>query len=453
MVQKLVGLTGDHFAHPLDRSGMQSLMNRLVKSDMTKNQFENLEARAEEEFYLLNLADNTRLSDSQGGSLYRLVREISEILSTPVPNVFLDTSPEINAYALGGTNPSIVLTSALIDTFPEPALRAVIAHELGHIICKHTFYRLLAENFDQLSKLISLIPFLGTFISMGLRWPLCDWYRKSELSADRAALLGTQDSGAIKDCILRLAGGSSRLAPELTISDFAAQSKEFQERMKAKREQGTQDKIGFLFSSFMLQHAMSTHPWPAVRLEEISRWAESKQYAFLLAGDYEKALQLAQSAEDEMILSPPPPGEDIKEYVKDLAKTGGSMLTGFLNRISVAGAKAQAEETLSADRALFSTAIDSWHKNFQLLEDSGFNKPEHPNYELYLRGQKLYQDTVALDNRARLLLENLQSLSNDTSDYEKATTEISNYTATKDSCAEMSQNWLNDLERLIDKKE
>jgi Zn-dependent protease with chaperone function len=142
MVKKFpFGLSSEHFAHPLDRAGIQRLMDRIAKLEISKNLFEKLQAEAEEEFYLLYLADNTKLSELQGSSVYRLVQEIAEIFHIPVPNVFLDTTPEVNAYALGGANPSIVLTSALVDIFPEPALRAVIAHELGHIICSHTFYR------------------------------------------------------------------------------------------------------------------------------------------------------------------------------------------------------------------------------------------------------------------------------------------------------------------------
>ena len=334
MVQKLRhGLSGEQFAHPLDRAGIQRLTDLMAKSKVTKNLTENMHAEAEEQFYLLNLADNTKLSELQGSSVYRLVQEIAEILDTPIPSVFLDTTSEVNAYALGGTNHSIVLTSALVDTFPEPALRAVIAHELGHIICSHTFYRLLAESFEWFSKLVSLIPILCPLFSLGVQWALFDWYRKSELSGDRAALLGTQDLEAVQNCILRLSGGSSRLGNELRIPEFIEQAKEFQEKMKAKREQNIKERIKFLFSDFMLQHAISTHPWPAVRLQEISSWASSKQYALLLAGDYESALAAAPVPTDEdRFTLPAPPGEDIKEYVKDLGKVAGDALKGLFKR-------------------------------------------------------------------------------------------------------------------------
>jgi Zn-dependent protease with chaperone function len=361
MVQKLKkGLSSEHFVHPLDKSGMQRLMDRLAQSGV-KGQIEKLQVAAEEEFYILNLADNTRLNESQGRSVYRLVQEAAEILGVQVPHVFLDTSPDINAYALGGENPTIVLTSALVDSFPEASLRAVVAHELGHIICKHTFYRILAENFDQASKLLKFIPFLGHLISMSMRWPLFDWYRKSELSSDRVALLGTQDFGAVQDCVMRLAGGSSRLGTELKVQEFALQAKEFQERMKAKREAKLEERVSFLFSSFMLQHAMSSHPWPAVRLQEIRNWAKSKQYALLLTGDYQGALAATPSPTDED-QDIAPPGEDIKEYfkdLKDLGKITTNKITNFFDSMAQKGrAKVLAQEVRRGDTEAVKKLID-----------------------------------------------------------------------------------------------
>lgn len=327
------GLTGQHFAHPLDLAGMRRLMDRLAKSELIKNRIEKLQSDAEEEFYLLNLADNTKLTEVQGGSVYRIVQQVADIFCIQVPNVFLDTKPEINAYALGGANSSIVLTSALVDNFSELALRAAIAHEIGHIICKHTFYRIMAENFGLFSGLVNLIPFLSSIFTFGFRWYLFDWYRKSELSADRAALLGTQNLEAVQNCILNLAGGSTKLSNELSIPGYLEQAMEFQEIMKSKREKNLKERIGFLFSGFMLQHVLSTHPWPAVRLKEISSWASSKHYDLLVSGDYESALiSSAPSQIDDEITTPAPIGEDIKEYVKDIGKATGDMLKGFFKR-------------------------------------------------------------------------------------------------------------------------
>lgn len=334
MAKKLLeGFSREHFAHPYDTSGMHRLMEKLSKSHITAVQIEKMQTQAEDEFYLLNLADNTKLSEKQGGSIYLLVKEVANILSCPIPHVFLDTNPYVNAYALGGENPSIVLTSALIDFFPESTLKVVIAHELGHINCKHTFYRLLANYFDTFSRLLNLIPILGSLLSLSFRWYLLDWYRKSELSADRASLLGTQDIDEVKNCILMLAGGSDKIRNELSVTGYIEQGHEFQNYMKMKREQDLQERVGFLFSGFMLQTAVSTHPWPAVRLMEIDRWEKSEQYKLLIEGKYEEAVKKSQVVKDEEeIIVPPPLGDDIKEYVKDLGKVVGDKFKGFFEQ-------------------------------------------------------------------------------------------------------------------------
>ena len=335
MAQKLrQGLLAEHFSHPLDKRGMQSLLEHLPKSKTLKSQLEKLQTEVVEEFYIWNLADNTKLSYTQGGSVYKLVQEVSVVLGIQTPHVFLDTSAEINAYVLGGENPTIVLTSALLDAFSEDVLSAVIGHELGHIICQHTFYRLLAENYSLLFNIIGLIPQVGPFLALGLQIPLFDWYRKSELSADRAALLATQNLEIVQKCILLLAGGASRISSELNLSEFLKQAEEFQIKLKAQREGDIYKQVGFLSSGFMLQHAMSTHPWPAVRLQEINKWRLSKQYELLIAGEYERAVEEATILFDESTISlTAPTGEDFIEYAKDIGNKIGKSVKGFMERL------------------------------------------------------------------------------------------------------------------------
>jgi Zn-dependent protease with chaperone function len=328
MIKKLrSGLNYEHFAHPYDIAGMHKLVENLQQNNVLKDQFQSIQISAEDEFYLLNIADNIKLSHKQGASIYQLVEKVADVFSIETPKVFLDNDTQPNAYAFGGTNPTIVLTSALIEQFSSDSIRAVIGHEIGHIICKHTFYRLLAEYYDSFASIVSLIPFLGSILGLSVRWYLFDWYRKSELTADRAALLATQDVDIVKKTILHLAGGSSSIANELDITVYMDQADEFTDIMKKKREGSSIEKMSFLFSSFMLQHAGSTHPWPAVRLKEIEKWTGTEHYNMIIEGEYEKASEITNSVvtDGEMSL-PPPPGEDIKVYIKDLGKSASESI-------------------------------------------------------------------------------------------------------------------------------
>jgi len=105
------GLEGTHFVHPLDRGGMRALVDRISASP-ARTQLDRLAREAEEEFYLLNLADNTRLSEAQGGSVHRLVASVAGVLGMPVPHVFLDSSPALRPRALGREKACLVLPSA-----------------------------------------------------------------------------------------------------------------------------------------------------------------------------------------------------------------------------------------------------------------------------------------------------------------------------------------------------
>jgi Zn-dependent protease with chaperone function len=346
MPQKLApGLSGKHFMHPFDRSSMQAVLERITGS-LVHGQIEKLMKEAEEEFYLLNLADNTRLDRSQGATLYRLVEEAAGVFSMPTPHVFFDTAPAVQPRTVGGAKACLILPSALVSDLSEAQLRVVIAHELGHILCGHSFYRLLAENFEHVSKLAAAVPFLGPVLSLGLQLLLFDWYRKSELSADRAALLGTQDLEAVQQTLLWFAGSNSCIGRELSAECFCRQAEEFRAAVERRREGGLVDRMGYLLSGMMLQQALSPHPWPAVRLHEITQWAASDEYRRLLAGHYdEPAENAAPPTTDAATASP---ASSVTTYVTQLGKSAGSALTGLFSRTGAAPA-ADAERDSAAD--------------------------------------------------------------------------------------------------------
>ncbi|MFI5508969.1 M48 family metallopeptidase [Mycobacterium sp. NPDC051804] len=264
-------------------------MDRLIAGKpRIRKLFESLEHSLEDEEHLKSLADNTRLNARQAPSLYRLVEDVAASARMPTPRVFLDTQPEVNAWALGQRNPMIVLTSALVDEFTDAEIRAVVAHELGHIRCQHTFYRLVSQGFDPIAAVASALPG-GSLLALALRWHLMDWFRKSELSSDRFSLLVTGDLETVQKVILKLAGGASSLKDELSNDEFRLQAKEFRDTVEARKRGSFRDKIEYYTSSLMLQDAMNTHPWPAIRFVEIEDWAKSRQYSLIADGDLVEA--------------------------------------------------------------------------------------------------------------------------------------------------------------------
>jgi len=111
---------------------------------------------------------------------------------------------------------------------------------------------------------------------LGLRaiiWGLEEWYRKSELSCDRAGLLAGQDVESARRALMKTAGGS-RMS-ELSHDAFHAQAREY-DAVPDVRE-------GLLK---LLQLEGNTHPFAVVRFAELDRWAAEGDYATILAGNY-----------------------------------------------------------------------------------------------------------------------------------------------------------------------
>src|SRR6202034_4788787 len=107
----------------------------------------------------------------------------------------------------------------------------------------------------------------------GVIWALEEWYRKSEVSCDRAGLLAGQDVDAARRALMKTAGGS-RLA-EFNSDAFHQQAHEYD---------AVPDVRDGLLKLLQLQG--NTHPFAVVRFAELDRWAEGGDYARILAGNY-----------------------------------------------------------------------------------------------------------------------------------------------------------------------
>lgn len=282
-------LEARHFAHPLDVSARRRMDRLIAGRPRITRFFEAAERSAEQKHYLMHLAEDTRLSRRQVASVYRLVEDLAADAGMPCPRVFLDTQPYPNASALGQNNPIIVIHSGLVDQLSESQVRAVIAHELGHIRCKHTFYRTVATGFAPVAALASSLPG-GSLLALALQWHLLDWFRKSELSADRFSLLVTGDLDAVQEMLIQFAGGSSTVREQLSTHEFRAQAKEFRDASEARQKtMSMMDRIEYYVTELMLNPDLSTHPLTAIRFVELEDWAQSRQYQLLCQGNLSEA--------------------------------------------------------------------------------------------------------------------------------------------------------------------
>lgn len=238
----------------------------------------------EQDFYLLNLMDNVLMTEKDFPQIHKYVDRACEILNiSNKPNLFLDTCSEPKTMCIGEKKPMLIISTTIIELLSKEELEAALAHELGHLACGHSFYKILVENFSGITQSISAVPGL-TALSVAAKIPLYNWFRNADLSADRAALLVIKKPEVILSIIGKLAGGSTRLAECVSEESLLTQSEEIEQLTEEMKSGGTMDKITYLFSTAVMNGIMRQNPWPAVRMKEIRDWSQSDDYQKIVQG-------------------------------------------------------------------------------------------------------------------------------------------------------------------------
>jgi Zn-dependent protease with chaperone function len=267
----LIGLKANDFRHPLDRQATANL-KQLPGMDLLVRGL--LGSVAEQFFALNNLAASVRISEKQLPDLHQLLIDACQVLDLEPPDLYLQQNPQPNAYtfAMRGKKPFMVMHTSLVDMLTPAEIQAVIAHELGHLKCEHGVY-LTAANIMVLA--VGLIPNWGAMLTQSLQAQMLEWVRCAEFSCDRAALLAVQDPKVVMSVLMKLAGGSPKLAPLLNLEAFIEQARDY--------DRISEDEMGAMLRTMQTQDL--THPVPVLRAKEIDRWSSSQTYQNLLKGD------------------------------------------------------------------------------------------------------------------------------------------------------------------------
>jgi Zn-dependent protease with chaperone function len=96
-----------------------------------------------------NMSQKVLLGPRQLPEIYRYLPPAVDALQIEEPEFYLEMSPMPNAYTMGDTTISITVTSGLLEMMEEDEIQAVIAHECGHIACRHTLYHMMASMLVQ----------------------------------------------------------------------------------------------------------------------------------------------------------------------------------------------------------------------------------------------------------------------------------------------------------------
>lgn len=270
------------FQHPLDKAATENL--RKVRGfDWLMAKF--MEYGVEKIDHMRFAANCIKVSERQYPMLYNMMVEAATILDMPIPDMYVMQYDMVNAFTYGHNSPYIVIYSGLLELMNEDEIMAVIAHELGHIKCSHVLYNQMAQFAAPLtSSMLESIPAFGSIIKKGfdgaIQIAFMTWSRRSELSADRAALLVMQDPEPCISMLAKLAGGTQFLKEELCLESFIEQAQAYD----VNESNSNVDRLYRL----LLLLDQTTHPFPVERARFLNDWVDSIEFDQILDGNYER---------------------------------------------------------------------------------------------------------------------------------------------------------------------
>ncbi|MDJ1180106.1 M48 family metallopeptidase [Roseofilum sp. BLCC_M91] len=307
------GISSEAFRHPLDWEAEQTLRS-FPGFDAVARKF--VEFIYERPQYIYLMGNSIEVGPRQYSSIYQLFREsVRDLDVSPEPDLFVSQNPQVNSYALGKDKPFIVLNTGLLDLMSEAEIKTVLAHELGHIKCGHTILIQMAIWAMNTAAAIGEMTFgLGNVVSSGLIYAFYEWRRKAELSADRAALLVTDNLPLVMNTMMKMAGGSNQYGHEINLQEFIRQSQTYQDLDR--------DNLNQVYKFLLYNGGQGTflsHPFPVDRLQYLQTWYDSPEYAQIRQGNYrQEAAEGSVNVDSEAPKSARNEAENLRHQLQEL---------------------------------------------------------------------------------------------------------------------------------------
>ncbi|CCH01155.1 peptidase M48, Ste24p [Fibrella aestuarina BUZ 2] len=306
-------LAATEFQHPLDRDA-----TGLLKGiDKFRSIIGTLNAYVEHSMHYYNSSSCIQVSETQYPSLFKAYKRTAEALSiAKLPDLYIETIDEINAFASGIDRFTIKINSGLLDILTERETMTIIGHELGHVKCDHMFYNTFTYFIRYFGGSVTgmIPPPFNSALDISVQLALLEWSRRAEFSADRAALLATQDATAVAEALGKIAGYSKTLSDPISVEAIQQQANTFEEYVDDSWM------AKFIKVQSMLKQ---THPYTVLRVKEILSWADSDHYKKILAGEYQKQVALPTAVTD------PAAPTELSAAQKAAATLGNSLSAGL----------------------------------------------------------------------------------------------------------------------------
>ncbi|MEA2298423.1 MAG: hypothetical protein QOF77_1359, partial [Solirubrobacteraceae bacterium] len=263
---KLENISSKAYEHPADRAATAALASIPYLDKAVRKLIEIGYERALRQSLL---GASVRLGEDQLADVWRAhARAYATLDISPVPDLYLSAAPVANAMTVGAGRPIVVVQSEMVRLLDAERLRAVFAHEAGHVLSDHILYR------TALAILLALGS--GMRLPLGLlpvRAALLEWSRATELSCDRAAALVTRDPLVVCRVLMTIAAGAE--AERLDLDAFMRQALDYGEKGSGL------DRLSRLSMDLGLTHAL-----PVKRVSELMAWVRAGHYNRIVDGEY-----------------------------------------------------------------------------------------------------------------------------------------------------------------------
>jgi Zn-dependent protease with chaperone function len=269
VVNGFPGISAKAYEHPADRAATSALhaiplMDRLLKALS--------ELGLERRYRQILLGNAVRLGSDQVPAVFDLHQGVARILDLEPPPLYVTQTPEVNAMTMGAKSPVVIVFSGLVASYETDEVRAVLAHELGHVLSEHYYYTGVLYLLAQVLR--GMLPFsaLAGLPIRALYLALLEWSRAAELSSDRAAAIALGDPLKVCSMLMRIAGGA---LPGLNLQAFLRQATEY-----------TEEEDLFARQARFGDELWRPHPFAVRRVKELVAWVESGDYDRIISGSY-----------------------------------------------------------------------------------------------------------------------------------------------------------------------
>jgi Zn-dependent protease with chaperone function len=267
-IQPYPNISSKAYEHPADRAATAALKAVPMLDTVVRKLIEWQYERAMRQMYLSN---SVRVGEQQLPDLWAHHIAVCKILDMPrTYDLYVTDTVIANAMAMGSQNPIVVVGSPLLGRLGPGEQRALLAHEVAHILSDHMLY---TTALAILLRAGGNIPFPLAIPAMAVRAVLLEWSRAAELSCDRAEALVVRDPTIVCRGLMVLAGGMH--AERLNFDAFLAQAREYEDW------DDPSDRVRRFFYEIN-----SAHPYAVRRVSEVMKWVQSGEYDRIQRGEY-----------------------------------------------------------------------------------------------------------------------------------------------------------------------